>query len=286
MLYRFIILFMASSVFAEPLILGRISDNASKTVESMKPVGEFILNGWQDSRFDSVEIFVAEDSESMITAVLEGKVHWVTESAFTASILIHEANMHAALARHKKGEATYGSVLLTSNDISSAQDLVGKKIAAEDPGSFSGFFLAYKFVVELGLAVNYLNSVRAPVDEDAVNFVFSYDESNNRQWLNFGLVSGAVFSDKDYADDEFIGSGLRRKTNPLYISEQYPRTLELLSPNLTPVEQDYITQKLLTLNENLDHPVLEVYDKSTGFNLLGDEQMKQISSIYNAYLQY
>ncbi len=282
--YLLIVLWIFSAfAVAEPLVIGRVSSNITKTVKSLEPIANLVQAHLGSTRFDSVIVRVAQDLNQLIAWVNAGEVHWVTESAFAASRLINEAGMTAKLARFKKGQHSYGSVLVSLSETSSLNDLLGKKIAAEDPDSFSGYFLIYMQLRESGLPINQLGNIRDQEHNSSVNIVFSNGEKNNLMWLKHGLVDAAIFSDLDYQDSKFFPDLLKSKTQPIVQTAQYPRALELFSRELDQKDMDAISNILLALEPT--HPAMMQYDKSTGFRLTNKNELSLLNSIHSFYLK-
>ena len=268
---------------AEDFVLGRVSSNVTKTVNSLKPIAEYVQTNLPESRFTGVSIKVAKDLEELIHWAKEGKVHWVTESAFAAARLSNETPMMPTLARYKKGQKSYGSVLVVHNHVHSLDGLLGQKIAAEDPGSFSGYFLIFQALRKQGYNVAHLLNVRSPALEEAVNIVFSDSEKNNQRWLQHGLVQGAIFSDHEYDAPVFLLPNQKNAYVDLIRTEQFPRAIELFSSTLTTTERSQISELLIALT--IQHDALQSYDQSTGFHKLSETELGKLKEIYDFFAE-
>ncbi len=273
-------------VSAEVLTIAKVSESASKTVDRLQPVADAVLASMPGSRFDSAQVYVARDLDHLLAAVRDNRVHWVTESLLISAILAEEANMRPALVRHKKGVSHYGSVVLANGSMSRLSDLLGKKIAAEDDTSFSGYFLVLKACIEQGLKVTHLNSIRSATVPDAINFVFSFDEENSLAWLQKSLVAAAIFSDTDASDPEFVPETLRARANVIYESETYPRAIESLAGSLSDQEQGAITTALLRLGKDTDNPILKQYGSTSGFHRMSAIEVDQLENVYRFHRFY
>ena len=265
---------------AKPLTIGRVSINVEKTVNRLKPIAEYIVHQVPEAGFTSAQVVVAKKVDELIAMARAGEVDWVTESAYTSALLIHKSNMTPVLVRHRKGHKTYGSVMVVSPGIQKWTDLIGKKIAAEDSGSFSGYFLIYRELIQNKIPLKFLENPRQALSPEHVNLVFSGDEENSVAWFKMNLAQAAIFSDLDYSDPKLITDTLKKKMTVFYQSEKYPRALELLSTNLSLKIRDAIKVKLLELGEQKDHPLLKTYGRSTGFSELTTKQHEQLKSIY------
>ena len=79
----------------------------------------------------------------MLRYLREGKVDWVQKTVFEALIYNREVGAEIALRSWRQRVPNYHTVMFARKDghIASLKDLVGKKIAFEDPGSTSAFFV-------------------------------------------------------------------------------------------------------------------------------------------------
>ena len=265
---------------SDPLKIGRVSINVEKTVNRLKPIAEYIVNQVPEAGFTSAQVVVVKQVDELIAMARAGEIDWITESCYTSALLIHKSNMVPILVRHRKGHRSYGSVMVVSPGIDHWTDLIGKKIAAEDSGSFSGYFLIYRELIQKNLPLKFLENPRQASDSNHVNLVFSGDEENSVAWFKMNLAQAAIFSDLDYSNPELIPDTVKKKMTVFYQSEKYPRALELLSANLSLKIRDAIKVELFKLGEKKDHPLLKTYGRSTGFSELSSKQHEQLKSIY------
>lgn len=269
-----------SSAFADPFVIARVSSNPKKTVDRLKPVAEAVISGAELSQFDSVEVRVFSDLDSLIADAKQGNVHWVSESAYAAAMIHHETELNAYLRRHKKGVASYGSVLLSDKTVVDMSSLVGKTLAAEDDGSFSGYFLVYRELKQLGLPINFLSNLRDSVSPDHVNIIFSNDEENSWAWISRGLVNSSIFSDTDLEESGHLLKPQAENLKVLWQSASYPRAVELFSTTLGEDAIERIIAALEALEAEDQHPVLKAYEKSYNFDRLTEEDFSNLDSIY------
>ncbi|TCS43668.1 phosphate/phosphite/phosphonate ABC transporter substrate-binding protein [Reinekea marinisedimentorum] len=288
MLIRFISLVVLwiffSSAWAEPFVVARVGNNTKKVVDSLKPVAETVIEQAGLSQFDRVEVKVMPNLDALLAEVKAGKVHWVSESAYAAALIHSESDMKAYLRRHKKGVASYGSVLLSNDQINDWADLLGKSITAEDNGSFSGYFLVYRQLREQGLPINFLSGLRDTKSADHVNIVFSSDEENSWAWLSRGLTDSAIFSSTDVEDEGYLQQPQAAHLKRFWQSPDYPRAVELFSQQLGEENIGKIISALYALAAEGEHPVLKAYEKSYQFDELNADDYQNLKSIYDFVL--
>ncbi|QEP44396.1 hypothetical protein D5085_15440 [Ectothiorhodospiraceae bacterium BW-2] len=265
---------------AETLYISRVSSNIQKTVAKMQPIADYVIANRPELGFTQAKVVVAEDTAQLLQLAQKGELHWVSESAYTAALLVEANVMVPLLNRHKGGVKNYGSVLVAHKRYTSLEQLVGAKVATEDSGSFSGFFLLYRELMERGLPLKLLSSPREDAEADSINLVHSDDEENSLSWLQLDLVQAALFSDSDYHNRQFMSRDWVDKTRPLFQSKQYPRSIELFSTQLSSGQRELLVKSLLALaEEEPEGKLMRSYDKTSGFNRLTERDLEQINSI-------
>lgn len=270
-----------SAAWAEPFVIARVGHNPKKVVDSLKPVAEAVIESAGLTQFDRVEVKVMPNLQSLLAEAKTGKVHWISESAYAAALIHFESDLKAYLRRHKKGVASYGSVLISEKSITDWPDLIGKTVTAEDDGSFSGYFLVYRELRERGLPIHFLGNLRESKSDKHVNVIFSNDEENSWAWLSRGLTSSAIFSDTDAEEEGYLRQPQADKLHVMWESPKYPRAVELFSKNMGEENIEKIIAALYKLAEGDKHPVLKAYEKSYHFDALQAGDYQNLKSIYN-----
>lgn len=166
---------------AKTLTIGKISDEPEKDTRALKPMVEHVAGKMADLGITGAKVVLAESEEELVALMLAGEIDWVTETAFSAIALEKQAGARIILRKWKKGVAAYHSVIFTGkrSGLNSVNDLVGKKIAFEEPSSTSGFHVPYRMLTSLGLKLEFLPSEAADSPADAIGYLFSGDEINS-----------------------------------------------------------------------------------------------------------
>jgi len=128
---------------AKSLVIGRVSSDANQTYKQLKPMVDYVADRLADVGITDGSVLMAKDHEEMFRYLREGKVDWVQKGIFEALIYNREVGAEFALRSWRKGVPNYHTVMFARKDgqIASLKDLVGKKIAFEDPSSTSAFFV-------------------------------------------------------------------------------------------------------------------------------------------------
>lgn len=276
----FLLSYLMAAVYAEPFVIARVGDNPKKVVDTLKPVAQSVLELAGLEQFNQVDVQVYRTLEDLVAAVKQGQVHWVSETAYAAAIIHNETNLRAYLRRHKKGVGEYGSALLAKEGIADWPDLIGKTLVAEDDGSFSGYFLVYRELIERGIPVYFAPQLRSQKSTEHVNIVFSQDEENSWAWLSRRLADAAIFSSTDLEEERFLEQPAGKELTLMWASPLYPRAVELFSSDLGDETIARIISALNQLAGQHQHPVLRSYEKSYQFDDLQPTDYQLLDEIY------
>ena len=182
-----------------PFVVGKVSHNPRKHYGYLKPLADYLAKEMQDLGFTHGEVLMAANNQQLIDYLTQGKVDLVNETAFSAMEFHEKAGAEPIARQWKKGVASYYSIIFIhrNSSIQSLQDLQGKIIEFEDPGSTSAFYLPAAALLKAGLKLQYLESPRQQPDTDKVGYVFSREEINTSIWVHKGLVAAGAFNNLD-----------------------------------------------------------------------------------------
>jgi phosphonate transport system substrate-binding protein len=197
-----------------------------------------VLKDWQPT-LDLIEkatgkkakILVNKDGEVLRQAVKNGEVDLLIDSVYNLATMDSGGNLAPTLTVWKKGKEEYNGCLFAKADsaIGKPADLVGKKVASEDPYSTSSFALPMGMIVDAvkidGIkSMELTQKVKASggkpalavfketaADPKKVNFAFSGGDENTALWVTTGAAdAGAAqcgsFDEKKY---KVIGSSAK-----------------------------------------------------------------------------
>jgi phosphonate transport system substrate-binding protein len=216
------------------LVIGRVSADPNGDRAALQGMVDHFAGRMRDLGILGGRVVVAPDNATMITFLRAGKVDWVSETALSALRFEAEGNAEIVARRWKDGVVDYRTLFFARDDsgIRSLEDLEGRSIAFEDPGSTSAYFLPAAVLIETGLKLVPLSPGRQAPPPDAVGYVFSGDERNTSDWVHSGVVDVGVLSDSDWLDPQRMPSAYKKEVRVIHRTRRLPRALELVRADL------------------------------------------------------
>lgn len=278
----------ASAQLQEPpprlVVMAAVSDNPQQHIAAMRPLADYMASKLAPLGVHNVDILIAENHAQMIRFLLDGRVDWVTETAYSASVLEQQAGAEIILRKWKQGAPDYQSILFVRKDsgIESPSQLTGRSIAFQHPGSTTGYFVPLSMLRREGLNLRALRSVREPPLAGFVNYVFSGAEYNSALWVDKGLVSAGVLSSLDWREDAVVPDSIKQDLAVIYTSPPLPRAVELLRGDLDSRLKAGIRQALLAAHDDPDaHDALLAYHQTLRFDELDEQSLLALREIRN-----
>jgi phosphonate transport system substrate-binding protein len=153
------------------------------------------------------------------------------------------------LRRWKKGMSEYQSLIFAkrSSETKRLEDLRGKIIAFEDPGSTSGYFLPKLFLSRMGLKLSQKNGIGAPVSPGDVGYVFAYSQEKLVDLVLTKQAAAGAFSNDDY---ELLDEKKKSDITILAETERLPRHLLSIRADMPPALADRLEEILLSMHED------------------------------------
>lgn len=261
------------------VVMAAISDDPQRYVSAMKPLANYMAARLAPYGVLGVEILVAENRNQLIRLLRDGRVDWVTETAYSAAVLEHRANAEILLRKWKYGVASYQSILFVRRDsgIESPTGLLNRRVAFQHPGSTTGYFLPRARLESSGLNMRELRSVRESARPGAINYVFSGSEYNSAMWVHKGLVEAAALSNLDWQNDSVVPASVREDLLVIYSSEPIPRALELVRKDLHPTIKRALKTILLSAHNDPEaSDALRAYHMTLRFDELDQDSLEAL----------
>jgi phosphonate transport system substrate-binding protein len=223
-------------------------------------------------------IVVAPTQSGLANLLTEQKVDFYMESPYPTYLI---NNVYGAgkllLRRWKGGMAEYHALIFTkrNSETKRLEDLRGKIIAFEDPGSTSGHFLPKFFLSRRGFKLSEKTRIEPNVSPGEVGYIFVYSQDKIVDLVLIKSVAAGAFSNDDYATlDE------RKKSDITILAEtdRLPRHLLSIRRDLAPVLVDRLEKLLLSMHEDPEgRLILQRTDGTTKFDALpgGESAMRQ-----------
>lgn len=256
----------------QTLILGEVSDKPSETVKQLKPLVDYVAAKMADVGIVKGDVFMAKDKEAMVQALKEGKVDWVTDTAYPAMLFKEQAGAEILVRRWKKGVGAYHSVFFTHKDspIQSLADLKGQVVAFQEPSSTTAFFVPLAELKAAGLTVDKLASARDKPAGDHVGYAFANDEANVVAWTQRKMTAAGAFSNINF--DKDVPDALKGDVRVFHQSKPLPRALELTRQGLDPKVKEKLKQVLLAAGDDATaKDALTAYGKTSKFDAFEGE---------------
>lgn len=273
---------LAPPVLAERLVLGMVSDSPKKHYARMKQMVDYVAERLTDVGVTEGDVVFAADSAQMIQYLRTGQVDWVTESVFGAIEFEQEAGAEILVRRWKKGVPAYHTVFITrkDSDIQTLDDLRGKVLALEDPGSTTAFYLPRAELHHAGLSTVAVNPLSTTLPAQSVGYVLAGSELNIVTWVHHGRVDAGAISNLDWQSPRRTPLSYRDELRIFHRSRTVPRALELVREGLAePIKQRMKDILLAAHTDSAAKKALKAYGKTRRFDLLDAESKSELALI-------
>jgi phosphate/phosphite/phosphonate ABC transporter binding protein len=257
----------ASTTGDKTITLGLVSIVFQNEIEQhFRPLVEYVAQ--RLSAETEGRVVVASTALQMAKLLDEKKVDFYMESTYPTYLINKQGAAVLILRRWKGGVPEYRSLIFTKKDggITRLEDLRGKMIAFEDPGSTSGYFLPKILLFRKGFKLTEKPGPEARVAANEIGYVF---ESADRTIIEFVLdnqVAAGAFSDDDYGT---LDETRRAAVTILARSESLPRHLVSTRKDLDPAVKKRLTEILLSMHQDVEgRAILQQTDNTTKFDRL------------------
>jgi ABC-type phosphate/phosphonate transport system substrate-binding protein len=217
------------------------------------------------------KIMIAPSAFQLARLIEQKKVDFYMESPYP-TFLINDIHGVAKLLlrRWKSGMAEYRSLIFAKNngEVRRLEDLRGKVLVFEDPGSTSGHFLAKSFLLKKGFKFADKSRFDPHGSPTEVGYVFANSQEKLVDMVLAKQGAAGAFSDDDFArlDDK-----KKSAITILAETERVPRHFFSVRNDFAPSLVDRLEKILLSMHENEQgRRILKNTDDTTKFDLLPD----------------
>ncbi len=266
------------------LVIGRVSDNPQKHYKRLKPLVDYAVSHMKDLGIIRGEVLFANNNQEMIEYLKEGRVDWVTETIFSALIFCKETGAEIMAKRWKGGSADYHTIFFTRNDsqIKSIKNLKGKKIAFEDPGSTTSYFIPIIEIQKAGLKPVELNGPRVKPPAEKVGYVFAGRDINVTTWVFKGLADAGAYSNQDWENKDDCPEAFKRNLKIIHRTKPFPRAVEIIRKDVNPEVKKRLKAILLDAHTDPNAKnALKAYRNTTRFDGLTKETKDSLEEAKN-----
>jgi len=266
------------------LTLGIVYQSDPKAVaEHFRPLVQYVAHKLAPAGDIKSSVEVAANTARLIELLEQGQIDFYLESAFPTYLINRTGSSKLLLRRWKRGMGEYRSMILTSKAIrvTRLEDLRGKMIAFEDPGSTSGYFLPKLLLFEKRFHVVEKPNLSAKVASGEIGYIFAGSEKDVVKLVLDEKVAAGAISNDDYAG---LDDASKTRLAILAESGSVPRHLVSVRSKLP----DAVIKRLKEILLAMDHDdegqkILRQTDDTTKFDLVpgGEEAFRR--KLYELY---
>jgi phosphonate transport system substrate-binding protein len=261
------------------ITLGIVSPVNQKEIEKQfRDFVRYVATKLAASQPTEGSMVVASSQSGLANLLAERKVDFYMESPYPTYLI---NNVYGAgkllLRRWKGGMADYYALIFTTRNSETRrlEDLRGKIIAFEDPGSTSGHFLPKFLLSRLGFKLVEKRRIEPNVSADEVGYFFAYSQDKLVDLVLTKQVAAGAFSNDDYAT-----LGKRKKSDIRILAEtdSLPRHLVSVRKDLDPALVNRLKKILLSMHQDPQgRRILQKTDGTTKFDEFpgGEAAMRQ-----------
>ncbi len=257
-------------VEVKTLSLGIVSESHRKAIdEHFREFVRYVTRKLAPASDIEGKVVIAPTSFQLAKLLEQRKVDFYMESAYPTYIInfVHGAG-RLLLRRWKSGMAEYHSLIFTRRNggITRLEDLRGKTIVFEDPGSTSGHLLPKMFLIRQGFKLveqSRFDPHSAPTN---MGYVFAYSQEKLVDLVLTKRVAGGAFSNDDYAR---LAEKKKADIVLLAQTERLPRHLLSVRSDLDPALAGRLEAILLAMHKDDEgRKILQKTDDTTKFDAL------------------
>ena len=173
--------------------------------------------------------------------------------------------------------AEYYSILFRKRDggVTRLEDLRGKIVAFEDPGSTSGYFLPKVLLLKKGFRLTEKPALEAKIGPKEIGYIFTHSTHKSIELVLAGKAAAGAFSNDDYGRLDDKG---KAALSVLAETETFPRNLVSIRKDLDNATTQRLKEVLLGMHEDPEgRKILERFDGTAKFDALpgGEEAVRR-----------
>lgn len=232
------------------IVIGRISEKPRTHFERLRSLADYLAEQMAPDGVTDVDVMLVDSLDEMRELMASGRVDVVSETAFQALALEESGVAELMLREWKQGVEQYHTVFFARADsgIATIQDLRGRSIAFEDPGSTSAYLIPRGTLELEGIDLVPMDQPGDAVPADRVGYVFAEGEINIVAWVHRGLVDAGVVSNLDWDNEGETPFFLKDDLVVVHESPPVIRSLLLVRSDLAPELKSRLSEILQGMN--------------------------------------
>ena len=270
----------------ETLIVGRVSADPVKTLPRLQELSAYLAGHLAHLGITSSRAVVARNNEEMVALLRSGDVDLVSETVMSAMLFSNAAGADFLMREWKRGVASYRSLLFARRDsgIAGLDDLGGRVLAFEDPGSTSGFLIPLAILREHGVEAVELPSPGISPPDGKVGYVFIGNEVNIAAWVARGIVDAGALNSSDWEDVDRTPGMFKDQLMILHESPDIPRSVLLARGDLDPRIRDSLSHTLADMeNDPAAESVLDTYYQVARYDRFVGDVLNDLNAVRAQY---
>ena len=254
--------------------IGVVSDDPAKKIKLFQPTVDYLADRLSDNQTNYTgKVVVAETMEKAEGLLNQQNLDIFLESPFSSVLVSKKTGSKIFLRRWKDGVAEYHSIFIVkkNSSIGTLNDINGKTIAFEDPGSTSGYFLPKAYLLQKGF-----NLSQSSVQNNIL-FVFSGSGENTPLWVIEGKVDAGAISNMDL---EKLPVSIREQLKVIDRTVDVPRHVVSHRSGLDPSIVERIGQIFMNMDKDPEGiEILNKTEKTKKFDELSEDMFLNISKM-------
>ncbi|MGH7795598.1 MAG: phosphate/phosphite/phosphonate ABC transporter substrate-binding protein [Candidatus Binatia bacterium] len=272
-------------VEAKTITLGIVAETNQKEVEEhFRDFVRYVARNLSSASAIEGRIVVALTQPRLARLLTEKKADFYMESPYPTYLI---NNVYGAgkllLRRWKGGMSEYESLIFTkrNSETKRLEDLRGRIIAFEDPGSTSGHFLPKFFLSRRGFKLSPKTRIEPNLSPGEVGYIFAYSQDKLVDLVLTEQVAAGAFSNDDYAA---LDASKKSEITILTRTDRLPRHLLSIRRDLAPVLAERLEKLLLSMHQDAEgRLILQRTDGTTKFDALPGGELRMRRQLLDTF---
>jgi phosphonate transport system substrate-binding protein len=262
-------------VQVKSITLGLVSGTSQKEIEAhFQNFIRYVAGKLGSNRETEGKVVIVPTPLQMAKFLEEKKIDFYMESPYPTYLINKQGAGILLLRRWKSGMAEYRGLILGKKDseLNRLEQLRGKMMAFEDPGSTSGYFLPKVLLLKKGFKLLEKSGLDAKIGPKEIGYVFASPDANVANLVLSRRVAAGAFSNDDYGA---LDGPKKAELIVLAQTDLFPRHLVSVRKDLNPLMKNRLKEVLLDMNQAEDgRSIMQQTDNTTKFDLLpGGEEL-------------